>query len=763
MSSDRDRKRDAESNELRVRRRPDGSEPAHEEPVAEVVLPTEAEAAALTEPGFASSANLPRKAEAMLGLQQTHGNAYVQRLVAAGRREAEGEPEDEVPPEVAQRIEAARGGGRPLEPETRAEMEAALGRDFGDVRLHTDAGADELSRGLSARAFTTGKDVFFRSGAHDSRSPAGRETLAHELAHVVQQEGGDHHLRGTVSRPGDVDEVEAGRVSAALARGQGPLPDTLNGHAAAALQRAPPATAPKAEAARPREKGIPYQTARVVLEAVMDILEGFGYGAVYEEVKPGVLGRNIAHPSAHTDVPPEHQDALWDFFKAAQGLEPGAGGWLKATGVRRRFWVEAGMKRIRPLLAVVRREAPEAAGVLTDGIHLPVANILALAMREEAQERVSEGGRLLGELVPPELESQEKQVRFAVAQAVSTLRETARLANAMESWKVSEAFRDVLNENPPPGVLAERLRGVPVPVAIGVLNDVLGALNAVMTLSDPAARERMFNERLGSFGVVRGSADLVANAGNILRGVVSVNCLLTAACSKALGYADEAARLIGASRAVSGMIGRVIGVLNIVKGTVSVVHPASTMEERAKGVTEIGVGAAALAGGAAGAALTGMALSLRVNIAIIGAGIEFSRGLIALGLGQCYRRMARDGEEIATYGNNIIAGQVLVLAEKDPEMRAEIQRSVEANEWWLRTMLTSLLKAASTRGGNADPGTYGPLRARFAACGEPPAKGVPIARLIDQARHVLRVISDAFTDWERVLNEATKEAWTEHG
>jgi Domain of unknown function (DUF4157) len=64
--------------------------------------------------------------------------------------------------EVEQRIR--RSAGRPLRPDIRGEMEAAFGTDLGRVRVHTGAMADQLSRDLGARAFTTGQDVFFRSG-----------------------------------------------------------------------------------------------------------------------------------------------------------------------------------------------------------------------------------------------------------------------------------------------------------------------------------------------------------------------------------------------------------------------------------------------------------------------------------------------------------------------------------------------------------------------------------------------------------------------
>ena len=66
-------------------------------------------------------------------------------------------------------------------------MERGFGADFSGVRVHTDGQADTLNRSLNSRAFTTGSDVFFRSGEYNPGSRAGQELIAHELTHTVQQ------------------------------------------------------------------------------------------------------------------------------------------------------------------------------------------------------------------------------------------------------------------------------------------------------------------------------------------------------------------------------------------------------------------------------------------------------------------------------------------------------------------------------------------------------------------------------------------------
>lgn len=100
-----------------------------------------------------------------------------------------------VSPGVESAIESARGGGQPLPEGTRAAMEGAIGADFSGVRVHADGQAHALNEDLSARAFTTGQDIFFRQGEYAPGRAEGQRLLAHELAHVVQQEGQNHALQ----------------------------------------------------------------------------------------------------------------------------------------------------------------------------------------------------------------------------------------------------------------------------------------------------------------------------------------------------------------------------------------------------------------------------------------------------------------------------------------------------------------------------------------------------------------------------------------
>jgi hypothetical protein len=149
----------------------------------------------------------------LLQLQRQYGNRYVERVIALARESAGPE---EVSAHVEQAINRDRGGGQPLDAGVRRQMESALGADFGGVRVHTDNQAHKLNQELSAKAFTTGRDIFFSQGAYEPGSSPGRELIAHELTHVVQQSGDTVSRQFTVSQPGDAHEVEAEQTARAI-------------------------------------------------------------------------------------------------------------------------------------------------------------------------------------------------------------------------------------------------------------------------------------------------------------------------------------------------------------------------------------------------------------------------------------------------------------------------------------------------------------------------------------------------------------------
>jgi len=127
------------------------------------------------------------------------------------------------PPIVQQ---ALRSPGQPLDSAARGFMEQRFGRSFGNVRVHADHEAVQSARAVGALAYTVGPNIVFGAGHYQPSSASGRRLLAHELAHVVQQEPGQFSVQRqpapNVGHPGP-DEFES--VNKWLEQHQFALPD----------------------------------------------------------------------------------------------------------------------------------------------------------------------------------------------------------------------------------------------------------------------------------------------------------------------------------------------------------------------------------------------------------------------------------------------------------------------------------------------------------------------------------------------------------
>jgi hypothetical protein len=110
-----------------------------------------------------------------------------------------------------------RGAGVPLAAGVRGRMQRDFGRDFSEVRVHSDPTAADLARVFNAAALTVGHDIVFGRDRYQPDTRVGRRLLAHELAHVVQQRGAGHS-----SRDGGAAEGDARSAAAAVVEGRAP-------------------------------------------------------------------------------------------------------------------------------------------------------------------------------------------------------------------------------------------------------------------------------------------------------------------------------------------------------------------------------------------------------------------------------------------------------------------------------------------------------------------------------------------------------------
>ena len=175
--------------------------------------------------------------------RSTSSKATVQRLnldpvSTGGQKESSGLSGD-----ITEQIKVKSGGGEPLPPALQHHLETGLHADLSKVRIHKDA--DDLTKSVHAKAFTSNQDIFFSSGLYQPDTPEGVKLIAHEATHAVQQ------ASGLVTQPGiDPDEhleQEAQNTGAKLAanfdfsgntqKSEGMQQLSKDGQASGAIQR----------------------------------------------------------------------------------------------------------------------------------------------------------------------------------------------------------------------------------------------------------------------------------------------------------------------------------------------------------------------------------------------------------------------------------------------------------------------------------------------------------------------------------------------
>ncbi|WP_287130124.1 DUF4157 domain-containing protein [Candidatus Cyanaurora vandensis] len=110
-----------------------------------------------------------------------------------------GQSPTEVPPIVQ---EALNTPGESLDPATQAFMKSRFGHDFSQVRIHTDSKAAESAKSINSLAYTVKQDVVFGTQQYAPNTQKGRQLLAHELTHVVQQQHQPMVQRQQIPSPG---------------------------------------------------------------------------------------------------------------------------------------------------------------------------------------------------------------------------------------------------------------------------------------------------------------------------------------------------------------------------------------------------------------------------------------------------------------------------------------------------------------------------------------------------------------------------------
>ncbi|HEX5153069.1 MAG TPA: DUF4157 domain-containing protein [Parafilimonas sp.] len=133
-------------------------------------------------------------------------------------KKAGGDASTEVPAETENYLNNL-SGGEPLGKKEKTFFEPRIDSDFSDVRIHNDSAANASAKSLNALAYTQGNNIVFGAGQYQPETDDGKKLIAHELTHVVQQNGAVQ--RKTATEPSSIEEeikakLEAGSFGSAF-------------------------------------------------------------------------------------------------------------------------------------------------------------------------------------------------------------------------------------------------------------------------------------------------------------------------------------------------------------------------------------------------------------------------------------------------------------------------------------------------------------------------------------------------------------------
>jgi hypothetical protein len=207
------------------------------------------------------------------------------------RRATDRDPVTAVPPIVR---DVLNSPGQPLDPATRAFIEPRFGHDFGHVRVHTNAKAADSARAVHAHAYTVGSNVVFGANEFAPATHQGRELLAHELAHTIQQRSSGAPLPS--SDPSGIFESSANAAARSVASGGNVSPSLPA--CGQQIQRSPDGDARwknnvraaryrgQVMANRIKKHGLLSREARAKINQELAYFEGDAKEAYLREVKP---------------------------------------------------------------------------------------------------------------------------------------------------------------------------------------------------------------------------------------------------------------------------------------------------------------------------------------------------------------------------------------------------------------------------------------------------------------------------------------------
>jgi hypothetical protein len=653
---------------------------------------------------------------------------------------------------------------RPLDPALREDMEQRFARDFSQVRIHTGTNAERSASDVNANAYTVGQQIVFGRGQFAPGTRNGRRLIAHELTHVLQQEG-------SLGRSGG--EPAAGAVVHRDSRRQ--APDTT---------KKPPKKA-GAPAKDSTSSGRPtWEEALATMNAITAMLphvEDFGI------VLPTFGTSNGIPADASLPGVPKRYQALvrdWDFI--VHPVRKGRGSVeISIGGTMREGYLDRAEAETQPL---VNELATEGEASSTDPYLASYWKSLARLRGEIAEEVVSEAANKAKTDKGAGFETltEEEKAKTLVEKALGDVHLAIKVATQFEQEAIHHAVHDAehlakmkkldelfheaakqAGEFPHGGAL-EAASHMSLAAALVHVEGGLHGLSAILAVSDPAKREEMFRARSGIFGRIGVVTQVVKLAIQFAAGATALTSAGAYAVAKALGKEGLAAEILAKGIPALEMLDKVISAVLVVHGVLTLLDSDATGEEKEDAILDIGVGGATLLGRfvaafEGGPATLAVVISFFTFKALAHAAVNFSVDLVKISLNQCYPFMRRQATDVNDDALRLAIALQMATYEPDPHRRALFKQAADTFRSRLSFDLADAIRSATVVAGarDKDPAAHDPLLRRFLPLAKKPR--ATDLDMLTVAKDYVHTVAEALAHPQEILDEEVDYVWKHYG
>jgi hypothetical protein len=202
--------------------------------------------------------------------------------------------------------------------------------DLSQVRIHNDGQAQELSQRLGARAFAYGTDIYFNQGQYNPGSAEGRQLLAHELAHVIQQASGQPKIQR--QQLAGCQDLLAEPTVASLISGT-TVHNLIEADFAGRVAGATSIAIPGASAAPQRSEGICGRDSKMIKPQLLGGRAGTGFPDLARHTAGGILQVAEIKPAALPCLV-DGETQLMRYIDQGNATDPPQTAWRSAQGIR---------------------------------------------------------------------------------------------------------------------------------------------------------------------------------------------------------------------------------------------------------------------------------------------------------------------------------------------------------------------------------------------------------------------------------------------